>query len=184
MERIVWTLPLLVTAAIGVAACGGSETPPTLKRATALLKDKMGTQFGSVVFTQNADGTGPMSINIAIATTSTHATAGDHGMHIHAGGACDAPDFMTAMGHWNPTMAMHGNPTAGAHHGGDLGNITINANAGAKDMTTTEMSLTTGQASSIVGLAVIVHQNPDDYVTQMPPGNAGPRIACGVISLQ
>src|SRR5687768_4399356 len=151
MERILWTLPLVFAAAAGITACGGDETPPTLSRATALLKDKVGATFGTVSFTQNANGTGPLSINIAISTTSTHATAGDHGMHIHAGTACEAPDFMSAMGHWNPTMAMHGNPSSGAHHGGDLGNITLAANAGTKDMTSMEMSLTTGQPTSILG---------------------------------
>lgn len=104
---------------------------------------------------------------------------GPHGFHIHEKGDCSAPDFSSAGGHFNPTQKPHGGIDSTEKHGGDMGNIIADAKGKAK--LSLELSgLTMGGTDGILGKAVIVHENADDFKTQ-PTGNAGGRIACGVI---
>jgi superoxide dismutase, Cu-Zn family len=107
----------------------------------------------------------------------------EHGFHVHEKGDCSAPDATSAGAHFNPTSRPHGNPNAGtAKHLGDMVNLKTDAKGIAKvDMVVDGATLHTGQPSDLVGRAVIVHQQPDDYTTQ-PSGNAGGRVACGVIT--
>jgi Cu-Zn family superoxide dismutase len=104
---------------------------------------------------------------------------GTHGIHVHAVGRCDAPDFATAGPHWNPTDRKHGrdNPD-GAHHG-DLPNIQIDAD-GTGSLAFTLPSAKIAQLLDADGAALVVHAGADDYRTD-PSGNSGGRIACGVI---
>jgi Cu-Zn family superoxide dismutase len=104
---------------------------------------------------------------------------GPHGFHIHEKGDCSAADFTSAGGHFNPAHKSHGGLEATEKHGGDMGNI--NADAKGKAKLTLELSgISIGGAEGILGKAVIIHENSDDFKTQ-PTGNAGGRIACGVI---
>ncbi|HTH44317.1 MAG TPA: superoxide dismutase family protein, partial [Oxalicibacterium sp.] len=80
----------------------------------------------------------------------------------------------------------HGGPMTQAHHAGDLGNIIAQADGTATlhvTVPTTQISLKDTAINGIVGKSVIVHADPDDFVTQ-PSGNSGKRLACGVISLK
>jgi len=105
---------------------------------------------------------------------------GDHGFHIHEKGDCSSPDALSAGGHFNPDKKEHGAPDAPAHHAGDLGNLTVGADGTVKTTVTVDF-LTLGDApNSAVGKAVIVHEKPDDLKSQ-PVGNAGGRVACGVV---
>jgi Cu-Zn family superoxide dismutase len=104
---------------------------------------------------------------------------GEHGFHVHENGDCSAPDASSAGGHFNPTQHPHGAPEAPERHMGDLGNITADA-GGKAQVTRTFTGVQLDGDNGIVGKAVIVHAAPDDFKTQ-PTGNAGARLACGVI---
>ena len=98
---------------------------------------------------------------------------GPHGFHLHENGICKIGDpkdpFQAAGGHWNPTNQPHGN------HGGDMPNLFSNNGYSWMCFFTHAFKV-----SDAVGKAVIIHQNPDDFRTQ-PAGDAGKRLACGVV---
>jgi Cu-Zn family superoxide dismutase len=106
---------------------------------------------------------------------------GKHGFHIHEFGDCSAPDGTSAGGHFNPEGKMHGAPVDMSRHAGDMGNIEADESGKAHLEYIDPMMSLTGD-HSIIGRSVILHQNEDDLKTQ-PTGNAGPRIACGVIGV-
>ena len=118
--------------------------------------------------------------SVKVTVDVTGAPAGEHGVHIHETGDCSAPDAMSAGGHWNPTMQMHG-MAGGSSHLGDLGNLTIAADGkGTLTLTNPAWEIGTGGANDVVGKALVVHAMADDFATQ-PTGNSGGRIGCGVI---
>ena len=106
---------------------------------------------------------------------------GLHGFHFHETGKCEAPTFESAGGHFNPTNAKHGTEHEEGPHAGDLPNLeveddgTVSVTVNAEDV-----SLSEDDDVSLVGKAVIIHEKPDDGKTQ-PTGDAGDRLACGVI---
>lgn len=105
-----------------------------------------------------------------------------HAIHIHEKGDCSAADATSAGGHFNPSQQAHGRAGNDPHHGGDMDNIVADANGVARvDVRALGVSLG-GGATDIGGRAVVVHAMPDDYTSQ-PAGNAGARVACGVIQL-
>ena len=109
-------------------------------------------------------------------------TPGDHGFHVHEFGDCSAPDGTSAGAHFNPTKKPHGAPDNAERHVGDLGNITADESGKAHyDRIDTVIEL--NGENTIVGRSVIVHAKADDFVSQ-PAGNAGSRIACGVIEAE
>jgi superoxide dismutase, Cu-Zn family len=129
---------------------------------------------GAVVFTE-ADG------KVTLWVTLTGLPPGNHGFHIHEGGEC-VGDFSSAGGHFNPTAEPHGAPDAPRHHAGDFGNLVANE-AGVVAATLEDETITLEESTlSIVGRTVIVHADEDDQISQ-PAGDAGARIACGVIRL-
>ena len=104
----------------------------------------------------------------------------EHGFHVHEKGDCSAPDATSAGGHFNPDGKAHGMPGSGAHHSGDMPNIKSDANGNAVySAKISGLAVDTGK-NGIVGKAVVIHRDPDDYKSQ-PAGNSGPRIACGLI---
>jgi Cu-Zn family superoxide dismutase len=105
---------------------------------------------------------------------------GEFGFHIHEKGDCSSGDGMSAGGHFNPYGKPHGKGSE--RHAGDMPNLKSDAKGKAKLSVDLDIiSLASGPAS-IIGRSVIVHAQPDDYATQ-PTGNAGERLACGVIKL-
>lgn len=141
---------------------------------TADLARADGSWAGVATISQRRDG-------VFLSLSAEASAAGTYGMHLHAVGKCEGPDFTTAGPHWNPDMKQHGldNPM-GAHHG-DLPNVT----AGADRKITLEFKLPDFVISGPTGLldadggALVIHEKADDYKTD-PSGNSGKRIICGV----
>jgi Cu-Zn family superoxide dismutase len=107
----------------------------------------------------------------------------EHGFHIHEKGDLSAPDLTSAGPHFNPAGHKHGGPESDAAHAGDLGNVKSDGGGHAHlEMTLTDVTLGDGP-NSIIGRSVIVHGKSDDLKTD-PAGNAGARIAGGVIQLK
>ena len=149
-------------------------TNPSMK-AFANLEPTQGNNVkGTVTFTQEPNG-------VRVVAEITGLTPGKHGFHIHEKGDCSAPDGTSAGGHFNPTNMPHGSPDSEQHHVGDLGNITADA-TGTATMNQVFGFLELTGTNSIVGRGVIVHSGEDDFTTQ-PTGNAGSRVACGVIMM-
>ncbi|GGE94956.1 superoxide dismutase [Sphingomonas prati] len=111
-------------------------------------------------------------------------TPGPKGIHFHTTGRCDAPDFTTAGGHWNPTAMKHGKDSGVGPHSGDLPNIEIGSDGTGRVETMVPGATLTGGASPLMdadGAALIIHAAADDYRTD-PSGNSGARLACGVVT--
>lgn len=110
---------------------------------------------------------------------------GVHGYHIHENGICEPPTFESAGGHFNPTDAKHGFDHPEGPHAGDLPNIEVNEDGKVQYSYLNEMvTLKSGEENSLLddgGTSLMIHSKADDYVSQ-PAGDAGERIACGVIS--
>jgi Cu-Zn family superoxide dismutase len=108
-----------------------------------------------------------------------------HAFHIHEFGNCTAADASSAGAHFNPAAAAHGNREGGGeHHAGDIPNQVAGADGVATvDQRLDGLQIGGGEALDILGRGVIVHADADDYTTQ-PTGNAGGRIACGVIEAE
>ncbi|MFT3761552.1 MAG: superoxide dismutase family protein [Pseudoxanthomonas sp.] len=106
-----------------------------------------------------------------------------HGFHVHETGDCSAVDASSAGGHFNPTGSAHGRAGSTPHHAGDIDNI-VAGDDGVAQVNVHLMGVTLGggAANDIAGKAFIVHAAPDDYASQ-PAGNAGARVACGVIQV-
>ncbi|HTD87532.1 MAG TPA: superoxide dismutase family protein [Candidatus Binatia bacterium] len=128
---------------------------------------------GTVRFTQEGN-------SVKVAGEITGLTPGQkHAIHIHEFGDCSAPDGASAGSHYNPEKHEHGLPDKAQRHAGDLGNLEADASGKAHLELTLNNITIAGNKNPILGRAVIVHAKPDDG--GQPVGNAGGRIACGVI---
>lgn len=143
-------------------------------QATATIEPRShSTVSGTATFEQIA---GKVKVIVEI----SGATPGQHGLHIHEKGDCSDPAAKSAGDHFNPGNMEHGNPDKPMHHAGDFGNISVGEDGKGKlELETNEISVAAGSIA-IVGRAIVVHEKPDDAVTQ-PSGNSGARIGCGVI---
>ena len=185
------TLPvtLAMVAALSLAGCNRSANPETSTastttpsanaselRAVAQLQPTQGnTVRGTVTF---SDEGGKVRVKAEI----NGLTPGEHGFHVHENGDCSASDASSAGGHFNPTNQPHAARDAEARHIGDLGNLTADSN-GRAELDYVDSKLTLAGPNSIVGRAVIVHAGRDDLTSQ-PAGDAGGRVACGVIEME
>lgn len=169
-----YIVALLATAA--ATACTSVGDIPTDRVGQATLSFANGLPAGTVQLV--ADGAGVSAI-VAV----TGLAKGQHGFHLHAVGKCEAPDFTSAGPHLNPGGRTHGTMSSGGAHLGDMPNLTV----GASGTATATIPLAGPRDTTLAsifdsdGTAVVIHADPDDYRTD-PAGNAGKRIACGVIT--
>jgi len=129
---------------------------------------------GTVTFTKVENG-------IQLTADLTGLTPGNHGFHIHQWGDCSSPDGKSAGGHFNPGNEPHAGPDADRRHVGDLGNITA-GDDGTAHYSRVDTHIAFHGPDSIIGRGMIVHAGTDDLTTQ-PTGDAGGRVACGVIGV-
>ena len=125
----------------------------------------------------------PAGQGVEINLTVKDMPPGEHAVHIHQSASCDAPDFKSAGGHFNPDSKQHGLQNPDGPHAGDLSNFHVASN-GKAHVNIFAKSLDLGDDSHSIfsngGTAIVIHAKPDDMKTD-PAGNAGDRIACGVI---
>ncbi len=129
---------------------------------------------GTVIFT-------PLGSDVRVRADITGLTPGPHGFHVHEFGDASSTDGMSAGGHWNPAQHVHADPASPMRHAGDLGNLVAD-NSGRATLDYVDPVLKLEGSTSIIGRAVIIHANADDMTTQ-PTGNAGGRVAIGVIGI-
>ncbi|WP_309672139.1 superoxide dismutase family protein [Gemmatimonas sp.] len=143
---------------------------------TAKVVDAGGRELGVLTF---ADAGAAISVD----GTLRGLPPGVHGMHIHAVGRCDAPDFASAGPHWSPTPKQHGSTNEAGPHHGDLMNLTVGADSSVVVKMSTPAGSLRGDNPLLDadGAAIVIHATADDYKTD-PSGNSGARIACGVAS--
>ena len=150
-------------------------TQPAITKAICVIHPTEGNKVTGTVTFMKMDG------GIHVIADISGLTEGKHGFHIHEYGDCSASDGSSAGGHFNPDNKPHGGPTDLNRHVGDLGNITADANGNAH-FEITDTLLSFQGAHSIIGRGIIIHAGEDDLKSQ-PSGNAGARVACGVIGI-
>lgn len=161
-----------------VLACRGIRGADDEPAGIATLRSSSGATVGALRLEPAENG------SVRMFGVVTGIPSGTHGIHIHAVGRCDAPDFASAGGHFNPGGRAHGLSNPAGAHAGDAPNIVADATGSAAvDVTFPSASLRLGHAASLWdtdGSAVVIHASADDQQSD-PSGNSGARIACGVI---
>ncbi len=178
LPRALPLLPAALLAATALAGPAAAVSPSEPADAFwARMHDTDGNRVGTV--TLEATTTGTVLLNASFEGLPE----GSHGFHIHETGAC-SPDFEAAGGHFAPRGHSHGILEGEGRHAGDLPNVTVPASGNTHVQFFVEgVSLVKGEEGYLLdadGSAFIVHAGPDDYESQ-PAGDAGGRIACGVI---
>ncbi|MES2495538.1 MAG: superoxide dismutase family protein [Pseudomonadota bacterium] len=144
--------------------------------AVADIVDGQGQTRGKAMISQGKDG-------VVVDVKAVGLPAGVHAVHVHTTGTCTGPDFTSAGGHWNPEKKQHGHDNPAGAHMGDMPNMTVGADGTGELKTVIKGAMVTGGTSPLFdadGAAVVVHAAADDYKSD-PTGNAGGRLACGVI---
>jgi Cu-Zn family superoxide dismutase len=165
---------LILTGAATLATA--APKPTTTPTATAQLRSADGKNLGKVALSQTRSG-------VSLKLSLKGLPPGDHAFHVHAVGKCEPP-FTSAGPHFNPEQKKHGLKAPEGHHAGDMSNIRVPANGNLTlTIVNKDITLEKGKPNSVFqdsGTAIVIHANKDDEVTD-PTGNAGDRIACGVV---
>ena len=181
--------PLTLLAILSTACSDQSESlPPASENSTDGQAEMVNEQIGFATL-RDADGQefGTASLSkvgeiLSVALSITDGTAGEHALHLHTTGLCEGPDFKSAGGHLNPSGKTHGHLSSDGKHLGDLPNINIGSDGTLEE--TIEMTWAGPSSIDAIfdedGTAIMIHAGPDDYKSD-PAGDAGSRIACGVV---
>lgn len=174
-------LTLIVASAVLTlsASAKDANTVKPVKKTTVMLKDAKGNSVGSATIKTSGKG-------VEVKLNVKDLPPGDHALHFHQNAKCDPPDFKSAGPHFNPDKKQHGLDNPQGHHNGDMPNIIVEANGTCKaTVKDPNVVLGTGSEPNSLfangGTSLMIHAKADDMKTD-PAGNAGDRIACGVIT--
>jgi Cu-Zn family superoxide dismutase len=159
-----------------VVALGLGSSALAADKASAVLKDKDGKEVGKVELTDTPSG-------VLMRLTLDDVPPGDHAFHVHGVGKCEPPDFKSAGPHFNPDETKHGLMNPEGPHSGDMPNLHV-PDSGKLTVEVFNEMVTLDAEQALLdgdGSAIVVHAVADDYTTD-PAGNAGDRIACGVVT--
>lgn len=171
---------MIVGAALWLAGCVTPSYDASDEDGGAKLisdiADAGGRILARATIVQKADG-------IRVRVEAAGLSPGSYAVHVHAIGRCDGPSFTSAGPHWNPMGRQHGKDNPAGMHKGDLPNLSVDARGRGNFKFTIEDARISGGEMPLLdgdGASIILHAGPDDYRTD-PAGNAGTRIACGLL---
>ncbi len=170
------TITVIAIFGLLVLGCKSSTSNNSANSLNLALETKSNSGVtGTAVFTQRED-------NVTLVAKMKGLKPGVHAIHIHEKSDCSSADATSAGGHWNPTFKKHGKWGETECHKGDIGNFIADANGnGTVTFKTNEWCIgCEDETKNIIGKGLIVHDKPDDFITQ-PTGNAGARVACSAI---
>jgi Cu-Zn family superoxide dismutase len=174
MNKRIWICVSLAVVLMSVGAFAHRKKPSTV----VTITDAKGAEAGTAIIVQEPRG-------VRIHLNLKGLTPGEHAMHFHQTASCVAPDFKSAGGHFNPTGAHHGLKNPAGPHAGDMPNFTVGPDGTAILTVHNEhVTLEAGKPNSLFangGTALVIHAKADDMMSD-PAGNAGDRVACGVIA--